>query len=342
MFATRHIIFFVLALLAVLVLFFANLMFGTVDIPFEQVVQSFFGQPAEKQSWEFILQDFRLPKALTAVLAGSGLALSGLLMQTLFRNPLAGPFVLGISNGASLGVAILVLSGSVVLGKIIPFGSWGLVVASVAGSGLVLSLVLLVSLKVNDNLSLLIVGFMFGSISGAIVSVLQYFSSPELIQAFIIWTFGSLGGVTWVQLGVMCPLVLLGILLAFFAQKSMNAMLLGDEYAKSLGVATKKIRLLIILSTCLLAGAVTAFCGPIAFVGLAIPHVARSILNTSNHSLLIPAVVVLGAVLLLGCDLLAQLPGSQKVLPINAVTAIIGAPIVIWIILKTRNLKTSF
>ncbi|MBT31636.1 MAG: iron ABC transporter [Thalassobius sp.] len=327
---------------ALVVLFFLlDIMYGTVSIPMKEVIHSLTGDSVQKESWDFIIQEFRLPKALTAIIAGAGLALSGLLMQTLFRNPLAGPFVLGISNGASLGVAILVMAGSVLLQPLLDMGEWGVVLAAVSGSALVLLLVLLVSMKVKDSISLLIVGMMVGSATGAIVSVLQYFSDAELIQAYLIWTFGSLAGVSWEQLQILGFTTLLGLLLTFFVQKQLNTFLLGEQYARGLGISIKRYRIIVIVATCLLAGSITAFCGPVAFVGLAVPHIARATLQTSNHQVLIPSVILIGAALMLGCDMIAQLPGRQDTLPINAVTAMLGSPVVIWVVIRSRTMKSS-
>ena len=324
-----------------LVLFFISLIYGSVDIPLKEVIYALTGQETQKETWGFIINEFRLPKAIMAVVDGMALAVAGLLMQTLFRNPLAGPYVLGISNGASLGVALLVLSGGGALG-FLATSSWAVAIMAILGAGAILALVMFLSLWVRDNVSLLIIGIMVGSITGAVVSVLQFFSNPEAIQSYLIWTFGSLSGASWTQLSVLTPLVFIGILLAFVSQKSLNALLLGEEYARSLGVSIKKSRIIIIIATTLLAGSVTAFSGPIAFLGLAVPHIARAILKTANHAILIPAVLLLGAGLLLSCDIIAQLPGYKTTLPLNAVTALFGAPIVIWVIIKTKNINASF
>lgn len=338
----KYYLFFSFFLGVIFFLFIMSLMYGTVDISFEGVWNTIIGKEVAKSSWQFIILEFRLPKALTAIMAGASLSVSGLLMQTLFRNPLAGPFVLGISNGASLGVAILVMTGGMLLSSFLPEGSWGVVIAAVLGAGAILALIMLVSVKVKDNVSLLIIGLMVSSATGAVVSILQYFSEAEIIQAYLIWTFGSLAGTTWEQMEILVPIVCIGLFLAFISQKSLNSLLLGEEYAKGLGVSVKRSRLIIIIATCLLAGSITAFCGPIAFIGLAVPHIARASLNTANHKILIPAVTLIGASLLLGCDLIAQLPGYKTTLPINAVTAFIGAPIVIWVVIKSRNMKSSF
>ncbi len=322
------------------VLFMLDLMLGSVTIPLRDSLRILTGQES-RDTWEFILLQFRLPKALTAVLAGAGLSLAGLMMQTLFRNPLAGPYVLGISSGASLGVALLVMAsvwaGHQVTGVAATAGYLPVLLASVSGSFLVMLLVVGVSLRVSDSVSILIIGIMFGSITGAVVSVLQYFSDPDTVHSFLVWTFGSLSGVTWPQFAWMAPLVGVGLIWGVGMQKPLNALLLGENHAKTIGVAVRSTRMSIILATSLLAGAITAFTGPIAFVGVAVPHLARGLVRSSDHQRVIPVTILSGAILMLACDLIAQIPGSSQVLPINSVTAIFGAPVVIWVILRSRK-----
>jgi iron complex transport system permease protein len=327
-------------ILPVVVLLFVmiNISLGSVRIPLADMLSIIAGEEV-KTTWFNIIWQFRVPKAFTALLVGVGLSVSGLQMQTLFRNPLAGPFVLGISSGASLGVALVIFSFSffgVALSQFVG-GSWLMIIAATLGSSLVLIVVLLAAQKVKDSMSLLIVGLMFGSITGALVSVMQFFSSDEQIQMFLIWTFGSLGGLSWSELSVLGTFVAIGLLLNLLLIKPLNALLLGEQYAQSMGINLKLTRWMIILSTSLLAGSITAFCGPIAFVGLAVPHLARLLFNTSNHKQLIPAVIWVGAIVMLVCDIIAQLPGSEQVLPINAMTSLIGAPVVIWIIVRKRS-----
>ena len=326
-----------LALLLVLIgAMVLNIGLGSVSIPFNQIFKGLIGQTLENDSWRYILFEYRLPKAITAILVGGGLALSGLLMQTLFRNPLAGPFVLGISSGASLGAALL-LMGSTVLGGLL-FSDFSLVVAASLGSFLVLLVVLLMANRIRDTMALLIIGLMFGSITAAIVSVLAYFSSAEQLQRFIFWSYGSVGDLSWNQNLILGGIVLLGTVLSILSIKSLNAFLLGEQYAQSLGVNLKKSRFIIIVATGLLAGSITAFAGPIAFVGLAVPHLTRQIFNTMEHKTLVPAVFLYGAILMLFCDTIAQLPTSAKVLPINAITSIVGAPVVIWLLVRKRKM----
>jgi len=330
---------FIILIILLLLCFVMNISLGSVSIPFKEVFASIFGN-SSNASWQYIIQDYRLPKAFTAILVGSGLGVSGLLMQTLFRNPLAGPFVLGISSGASLGVALLIL-GSGVFGGVfggVMVSKWSLVIAASLGSFLVLLAVLLVSSKVRDTMAILIIGLMFGSITGAIVSILSYFSSAEELQQYIYWGFGSLGNLSWNELFVFFIIYITGSLLAVLSIKALNTFLLGENYAKSLGLNVKKSRFIIIIATSLLAGTITAFAGPIAFIGLAIPHITRQIFNTSNHKILLPAVFLSGAIIMLICDSISQLPLSDYTLPINAITSLIGAPVVVWLLVRQRKM----
>lgn len=338
-----------LALAALVALVFVlDVALGPVRIAPLRVVRLLLGQVGGADAAvAFIVNEIRLPKALTALAVGSGLAVSGLQMQTLFRNPLAGPSVLGLTAGAGLGVALVVLAGG---GAAAGFavrqlglgGSWALVLAATAGAALVLGLVLALAARVRDNVVLLIVGLMIASATGAVVSLWQYFSAPEQIQEYLLWTFGALGGVTGAHLAVLATAVGAGLLGAFASAKPLNALLLGENYARSMGLNVRGARTLIIASTSLLAGAVTAFCGPIGFVGIAVPHLARALLRTADHRVLLPGAGLLGAALVLGCDCLAQLPGSQIPLPLNVVTSLLGAPVVLWVVLRGRNIRSSF
>lgn len=322
------------------VLFLINMSLGSVAIPFKDVLASLFTANVSKESWHYIIIDYRLPKALTAIMAGGGLAVSGLLMQTLFRNPLAGPFVLGLSSGASLGVAILILGAGVFGGF---FGSvllseWSLVIASALGSFLVLLAVLAVTFRIKDTMAILIIGLMFGSVTGAVVAVLSYFSNAEQLQQFIFWSFGSLGNQSWYGVFILALCFGLGIVLSLASSKALNGLLLGENYAKSMGLRIKRTTLMIIVATSILAGSITAFAGPIAFVGLAVPHITRQFFKTSNHLILLPAVLLCGSILMLICDTVAQLPFSEYTLPINAITSLVGAPVVIWLLVRKRKL----
>lgn len=317
-----------------------NISLGSVSIPFSGTINSLIGGKLENSSWEYIIWNYRIPKAFTAILVGSALALSGLLMQTLFRNPLAGPFVLGISSGASLGAAILIM-GATAFSGVFAFGllnDVSLAIAASTGSFLVLLAVVAVASKVKDTMALLIIGLMFGSITAAIVSVFSYFTDADALQLFVYWSLGSVGNLSWPQIALLLCIILIGVLLSILSIKSLNAFLLGETYARSLGVNLKKSRYRIIIATGLLAGGVTAFAGPIAFIGLAVPHLTRQVFNTTEHRILLPAVLVYGAILMLLCDTVAQVPNSANVLPINAITSILGAPVVIWLLLRKRRM----
>ncbi|WP_298551016.1 iron ABC transporter permease [uncultured Algibacter sp.] len=330
-----------IALLAILIFcFFINISLGSVSIPLKDIFNSLINNATEQETWQHIIQNYRLPKAITAIIVGSGLGISGLLMQTLFRNPLAGPFALGISSGASLGVALVILGSSFFGGVLASLfiSKWGIVIAASLGSFLVLLAVLAVSIKVRDTMAILIIGLMFASITAAIVSVLSYFGSAEQLQQYIFWGFGSLGNLTWHDILILLFIYGLGIIISVLSIKPLNTLLLGENYAKSLGLNIKQSRLIIIIATSLLAGTITAFTGPIAFIGLAIPHITRQVFNTSNHKILLPAVFILGAIVMLICDSIAQLPNSDYTLPINAITSLIGAPVVIWLLVRKRKM----
>lgn len=327
-----------------LILFVINVSVGSVAIPLEEIVSGLTGGELSKKSWDIILFDYRLPKALTAILAGIALSLSGLQMQTFFRNPLAGPYVLGISSGAGLGVALLLLGGSAFGWNLLGgsfIGMWGTIIAASTGAMLVLVLMSITAWKVKDSMTLLIIGLMFGSATGAVISVLSYFGGADELKLFTVWSMGSLGGVSQDQLGVFFITCLIGIILILIYVKSFNAMLLGERYAESMGVNLHRLRWAMILSTGILAGSTTAFCGPIAFIGIAVPHLARMVFQTGDHRVLFPASALIGAGFLLLCDSISQLPGTAETLPINAMTSLFGAPLVIWLILK-RNFSRDF
>lgn len=320
--------------------FILNLSLGSVGIPLKDIFNALLDQPIANESWRYIIVNYRLPKALTAILAGGGLSLCGLLMQTLFRNPLAGPFVLGISSGASLGVALLIMGASL-FGGVVGLGlgySTATIVAATLGSFLVLSAIMIVASAIKDTMTLLIIGLMFGSITSSVVSVLSYFTEKEQLQQYIFWSFGSLGNLSWSQLLLLGLLVFMGILIAVYCIKPLNALLLGEHYASSMGINVNKSRYLIIISTSLLAGGITAFTGPIAFIGLAVPHLSRQLFSSQNHKIMIPATISFGAMLMLLCDTVAQLPGSTLTLPINAITSLVGAPVIIWLLVKKRKM----
>lgn len=331
---------FLILMAALLLMFGINISLGSISIPFMDTLHSLMGNELGNSAWHYIIWNYRIPKALTAIVVGSGLALSGLLMQTLFRNPLAGPFVLGISSGASLAVALLIMGASFLSGIWATYivSDFSLVLFAAAGSFLVLLAVLMVATKVKDTMALLIIGLMFGSITAAVVSVLSYFTNAEKLQQYIFWSFGSVGNLSWNQLALLAIVSTIGILLGIASIKSLNALLLGENYARSMGINVPKMRYVIITATGLLAGGITAFAGPIAFVGLAVPHLTRQLFRTTDHKILFPAVAIYGAILMLLCDTIAQWPNSANVLPINAITSIIGAPVVIWLLVRKRRM----
>lgn len=319
-------------------LFLLNVSMGSISIPADEILAAISGRPTSEPIWEEIIWNFRFPKAITCLLAGSALAVGGLQMQTLFRNPLVGPDVLGLTAGASLAVSII-LMGSQYSGGLLLTGPWSVAAAATMGCVGVFMIVLLLSRRLQDSASLLIVGLMISAGTSSVVSVLQFVSNAEELQTYVIWTFGNVGSMSWSEIYVLLAIFTVGNLIAYASAKPLNAWLLGDNYAMSLGVNIKRARFFVILSASLLTGAVTAFCGPIVFVGIAVPHLIKLLLNTYNHKVLIPSVMMGGAALLLLCDILAQLPGSDQVLPLNAITAIIGAPIVVWIVMKNRIIR---
>lgn len=325
-------------LLLLLAAAFFNLTAGSVQIPVKAVGEILTGNFSGKPSWEYIVLEYRLPKLVIACFVGMSLSVAGMMMQTLFENPMAEPYVLGVSSGASLGVAICILGGS-----LLPFSLQNLltnqtaiVLSALVGSVLVMLIVLTISQRIRQSATLLIVGLMFSSFTGAFVSVLAYLSTAEELKKFTFWNLGSLGNITWNQIVFIVPVLIFGLLLSFSINKSLNSLLLGANYAKTLGVNIKKTKFLIILSTCILVAVCTAFVGPIAFVGLAIPHITRIIYKTTNHFVLYVGNILTGALILVVCDIICQLPGEQLVLPINAVTSILGAPLVIYLMLKQR------
>lgn len=313
---------------------------GSVNIPVSSVFSSLFGSDGEKETWNYIILNYRLPKAITAILVGSGLSLGGLLMQTLFRNPLAGPYVLGISSGASLGVALLIMGSSILGGSFLFLAQSQLFISIAASTGsfLVLLAVMLVSKQVKNTMSILIIGLMFSSLTSAIISVLAYFSSAENLQQYMFWGFGSLGNLTWNEVVIFASIFILATLLILPVIKSLNSLLLGENYAKSVGVNMKQTKNLILVATSLMTGVITAFAGPIAFIGLAAPHMTKLILKSSDHRIMMPAAALLGANIMLISDTVAQLPNSEFTLPINAITTLFGAPIVIWLLLRKRKM----
>ncbi len=319
-----------------LVLF--DLTVGTNHISFGNIVDYFFSPEQLSSSTIFTIKEFRLARVITAVVAGAALAVSGLLMQTIFRNPLAGPYVLGISNGAGLGVAIVVLGGSLWgFSRSIETSNWVILLASGIGAAAVLMLILAVSMRVKDVLSILIVGILISGVVASIVSVMQFFSNDVNVKSYVVWTMGSLDAVSFAESILLIPICLAVILILYFFSKPLNLMLLGESFALTMGVNIKMLRIIIFTGVSLLTGAVTAFCGPLGFLGLAVPHISRWIFNTSNHFVLIPSSVILGAVFLLCGDILSHVLYAGGVLPINAIISILGAPFIVWIVLKNQR-----
>ena len=330
-----------LAILLVVV-FLASLVLGSIWIPVQQVVDVLLGAAVVRDTATVVVESVRLPRSLTAMLSGAALGIAGLQMQTLFRNPLADPFALGVSSGASLGVALVVLGSG--YGAAAAFGSsLGLrgdalvIVAAVAGAATVLSIVLAVSAHIPNPATVLILGLMFGYAVSAIVTVLVGASSPERLQQWAMWGFGSFSGVTWQRLRLFVPITLGGVILASATTKQLNALLLGEHYARSMGLAVRRARILTMLGASVLGAVVTAFCGPITFLGVAIPHLCRGLLGTSDHRVLVPAVVLMGASVALIAQIVSLLPGSSGILPLNAVTSLLGAPVVVTVLLRGRR-----
>ena len=321
--------------------FILNLLLGSVSIPVDNIIDILLGRDNDNLIWRNIILKSRLPQSLTAMMAGAGLAVSGLLMQTVFRNPLAGPSVLGISSGASLGVAcVVLLSGSiggVALSKLGVIGEVTITLSAIIGSLLIMALIAFVAQKVRGNVTLLIMGVMIGYIANAIIGVLKFFSAEEDIRAYVIWGLGSFSRVSGGQTSVFILLMLVLLPLSFFLIKSLNLLLLGDSYAQNLGLNIKRARLLVIGCSGVLVAVVTAYCGPIVFLGLAVPHICRGLFHTSNHAVILPASLLGGASLALLCNLIARMPGFEGALPVNSVTALVGAPVVMWVLFKRRK-----
>ncbi len=323
-------------------IFILDIMLGSVSIKPAEIIRAFFARTDSEINT--IIFKFRLPKALTALAAGIALSLSGLQMQTLFRNPMAGPYVLGVSSGASLGVALVILgfSARFVPGNIQSLGNWALVVSAWIGAGSVMMLIMFISSRIRDIMTILILGIMLASGISAIVSIMQYFSNETMLKAYVIWTMGSLGNLSAGQLKVLTTTVAAGMILSLASVKMLNALLLGENYAVSIGLNLQFSRIVIFGCTSILAGSVTAFCGPIGFIGIAVPHIARNLFRTSDHKILVPGTILAGGVVMLASDIISQLPGSVNILPVNSVTSLIGIPIVIWIILRNKKDTGSF
>jgi iron complex transport system permease protein len=329
-------------LLLIIVFLLLDIFFGSVSIKAYDIFNVLFNDTPS--TLRTIIFDFRIPKAVTALTVGIALSLSGLQMQTVFRNPMAGPDVLGISAGASLGVAFVILgfSGHISSDSLKGLGNWILVAASWIGAGTVMILIMSISSRIKEIMTILIIGIMLSSGISAIVTIMQYFSAESMLKAYVIWTMGSLGNLTTSQLNVLMICVWGGILLSLFSAKMLNALSLGENYAISIGLNVRLSRVVIFACTSILAGSVTAFCGPIGFIGIAVPHISRILLRTSDHRILIPGTILTGGIVMLLSDIISQLPGSESVLPVNSVTSLIGIPVVIWVIFRNRKYSGVF
>ena len=324
---------------SVLLLFFFNLCFGTVHIPLNDVIASLTGTGASRESWDFIIRESRLPSAVTALLAGASLAAAGLMLQTAFRNPLAGPDILGINGGAGLGVALVMLlfGGNLTMGNLTLGASVSVIIGAFVGAMSVTALVLFLSTKLKNPVMLLIMGIMVSYLASAMISLLNFFSTAEGVHSYTMWGMGNFGGVSVGQLPLFCSFILIGLFIAVALIKPLNALLLGDMYAENLGINILRTRNWLLLSTSLLVAIITAFCGPVSFIGLAVPHIARMLLQSSNHRSLMPVTILSGAAIALLCNLLSSLPGDRGLIPLNAITPAIGAPVILYVLLKQRH-----
>lgn len=331
--------FFVVITLAIIALFVINIIYGAVKIPINSIIDIFSGNDDVNESWKYIILQTRLPQALTAILCGGALAVSGLLLQTAFCNPLAGPSIFGINSGASLGVAFVMLlfGGSITAGAVSVTGFLAVLIAAFVGAVAVMTVLLFFSNLVNNNVMLLITGIMIGYISSSAISLLNFFATEEGVHSYMIWGLGNFGGVSMAQMPLFAAVTIVGLICALLLIKPLNAVLLGEQYAENLGINTIKLRNCLLLVTGLLTAVTTAYCGPIAFIGLAVPHIARMLLKTDNHRYLIPGTILSGAAISLLCNIICVLPGDNGIIPLNAVTPIMGAPVIIYVIIKGRH-----
>lgn len=334
----RNILLFIYLATSILLLFGLNLTTGSVQIPFADVLDILCGRFTGKESWEYIILENRLPQTLTAILCGASLSVCGLMLQTAFRNPLAGPDVFGISSGAGLGVALvmLLLGGTVSTSIFTVSGFLAILTAAFVGAIAVTALILFLSTLVRNSVLLLIVGIMVGYVSSSAVSLLNFFASEEGVKSYMVWGMGNFGGVSMNHIPLFSILCLIGIIASFLLVKPLNILLLGPQYAESLGISTRQIRNILLVVVGLLTAITTAFCGPISFIGLAIPHIARLLFRTENHQILLPGTVLSGAVIALLCNFICYLPGESGIIPLNAVTPLIGAPVIIYVIIQRR------
>lgn len=340
---TSHLTKYIIPLLmGIIILFFANLFVGSVKIPFQAILDVLTGGEAVKKSWEHIILEVRLPQAITALFTGGGIAVSGLLLQTAFRNPLADAGILGISAGAGLGVAIVILLFGGIVGNSVGFSlsaSMTVVAGAFVGSGLILLIIIGFASLVKNNIMLLIIGIMVGYLTSSIISLLKYWSTSEQVFSYMIWGMGDFSGVSMAQLPFYCITVSIGLILSVLLVKPLNALLLGERYAANLGVNIKRIRFLLLVCAGILTAVTTAYCGPISFIGLAVPHIARLMLGTSNHKLLLPMTILLGTFMALLCNLISSVPGSAGLIPLNAITPIFGAPVIIYVIVNQKKIQ---
>lgn len=325
--------------IVVVLLLVTNLFVGSVAIPAREVLSVLMGQECERESWRYIILESRIPQAVTALLAGCSLAVAGLLLQTTFNNPLAGPSILGIDTGASLGVAVVMLAGGATLAGSGVSAFFASIVGAFVGASAVMAIILFFSTFVRNNLMLLIIGMMVGYLTSSIISLLNFFASADQVHAYTMWGMGNLGSVSLQQLPVYALTALCGLVIAFLLSKPLNAMLLGTRYAENLGVNISMTRNLLLLATGLLTATTTAFCGPITFIGLSVPHIARLLLNSSNHNTLLPVTMLCGGVVLLLCNIISVMPGNEGIIPINAVTPLIGAPVIIYVIVNQKKIS---
>lgn len=325
--------------MAIIILFALNLVLGAVKIPLPDIINIIIGKDTEHESWKYIILNTRLPQAITAALCGSALAVSGILLQTAFRNPLAGPSIFGINSGAGLGVAIIMLlsGGSLTAGSVSISGFLAIITAAFGGAAVVMTILLLFSSFVKNDVMLLIIGIMIGYISSSAISLLNFFATKEGVHSYMIWGLGNFGGVSMNQIPLFSIFIAIGLLCSLLLIKPLNTVLLGEQYAENLGVNTLKLRNKLLIVTGLLAAMTTAFCGPISFIGLAVPHIARIALNTDNHRQLIPGTILSGAAIALLCNIICLLPGENGIIPLNAVTPMMGAPVIIYVIMKGKK-----
>lgn len=336
---SRYTKFSITATTAIIILFVLNLVLGAVKIPLPDIINIILGKNTGHESWKYIILNTRLPQAITATLCGSALAVSGLLLQTAFRNPLAGPSIFGINSGAGLGVAIIMLlsGGSLTAGSVSISGFLAIITAAFGGAAIVMAILLLFSSFVKNDVMLLIIGIMIGYISSSAISLLNFFATKEGVHSYMIWGLGNFGGVSMSQIPLFSILTATGLLCSLLLIKPLNAVLLGEQYAENLGVNTLRLRNKLLIVTGLMAAMTTAFCGPISFIGLAVPHIARIALNTDNHRQLIPGTILSGAATALLCNIICLLPGENGIIPLNAVTPMMGAPVIIYVIMKGKK-----